>query len=408
MGIINEEFNKAAEKQIRRWLRHPRNKPKSPPLVMKNERYFKKGFRKKFHVGQPLTEAFIQTGILQFSSNPKLKYKDFTSLDPKYIAEITRIGWKTDGLEILVKKEPWSFEVSKIFTPKEYIERLCNAYLGSFWYETFRNRYLKIHSFLGRSMPHIHEWQIIQRNSLGYLLSTDPSHTIIRLCDKGLIIPKHGFRFKNKSSNNLVHPEALAQFLTSLHETEFDKIYIPTSKNDFFNKMLNNLIETRLIPYMLKNKIHPTFSYDPSQASKKIRIEIERIKRARLHGRLPYERTDNPEKPLMKGIDLVLFTHRKPYKQRYSLEEIAERFAIKPEHVKELHLSPTPYETAYGAQSAVEPLYDEIARRIRATFIRIETLPLQESNFGIYIKEALNYYDCKEITELSGVLTDNT
>ena len=392
--------NTPAQVHIQRWLRHPRNKPKSPPLVMKSERYFKSGLRHKFHIGNPILNAFLQLGILHHSENRKISYREFMPFDTSSIAKITQIGWKTNGLEALIEREPWNEETAKKYTPIEQVERLCNAYTGSFWFEMFRNRYIKMHQKLGRPLPHIHEWQIIQRNSLDYLLFADISNKVMRLCERKIILPRNGCTFKEKSCRNLVHPGAIAQLLAFLHETQIDEIYIPADKDNFLKKMLDNLVENNIMPYMLKNEIHPAFWYDPFQASKKSHLSTGVLKHARLQGRLPYKESDNPEKPLVRGIDLALFALRKPSKKSYNINEIAARFGVKPEHVKELHLPPTPYERTYGAQASVEPLYDEVAGRIRTSFIQDKNAPAQESRFGEYVSKATIYYGCRNFTEV--------
>lgn len=383
-------------KKFARWIRNPRNKPSETPLVIEGEKYYKKGVRKKLHIGQTLTGEFERLGLLEFERQERQSKKDYLDAKIPSLVKTIALGWDVNPEEVLIREINRKEEISV----EEHVHRLCHGYVGTHWFDTFKRRYDRVAK--REQTPIIKEWYVIPRSSLDQWLCIDNQYQGMRLCEKGLILPKEE-SFANRSSNNLIDNFAFASLLAFLNGKSIDDIFLPANKDDFFISLSENFAIDKVIKRLIELKLHPNFEYTSEEATDKLKVSSDKLRSARLNGRLIYKKTDNPQFPKIMGIDLVLYSLRPNEKHILDSREVADLFGLQPKDVPKLHL-PTGNKTGYAYQQAVLPLWKTLTDTIRNQFTYTEnTLDMKLPGLTRWMMDAQREYRCK-LTDLSTVV----
>ncbi len=339
------------------------------PYVTGDGIYSKRGLRKKLKATNHVIEELVNQGALrQDSEKSNATRKIYTPLSiTQTISSISK-----RAIEEILLKDPKYNKETYGWDEHHHVKVLWSAYLGDKWFEWFKDAQRRKIMQEVLKLPVIHEWQAMPRIALERILQISQK-TFQELNNRGLIMAKNSERFKSKSSKNLIHTKALAQFFALLENTRLANKYVPKEKDSRYQDIAAGINNQRLLPYLRKYNLNPRKEYSVKELNEKTGLGESAIRSwAFLMHAFPFTRENYSGKRkriLIRGIDFALYALRKTEKEKQmSASDIARLFAIKESQVKFLCLPPAK-NSLYGSQQYVFPLYNTFCSDIRKKYL---------------------------------------
>ncbi len=360
-------------KAIRYWLEYLGESEPEMPLVVEEEHYTRQSVMKKlgpdrdYGVNRNLVIALIREGLIKSGNFHKLENHSQPVSNLSLARTISR-AFNKPLEEILFSEEYFSSEEFQKKNPRERVRALFNAYTGAKWFEIFKGRFNS-----GNNLK-IFASQNIRLNDLHELLNTAPyepgdkRRNLVRLVDKGFIIPTPTNRkFKPFSSRNFVHPEGLTELISRLSGLKTREIIVRT--DSYFDGLVESYLQNRLLPYLLDRSINPEQRYSPQQAAQFLGIQTH-VLTERLKKKVLKDINSKSKKTHLRGVDIAIYALKETNRQIFLESEIANLFGLSAINPEQLGFHASANQT-YSRHHYVFPLYDRVAKKAKRTLIKM-------------------------------------
>jgi len=355
---------------IRYWLEDLEEQTKIP-LVINNEHYTRQSVIKKlgpdrcFASNRNLVMALHEYRLIRPQNQRSNLKSPGEPIQPLSLAQT--ISWAYDKRiqDVLLKESYLQSAEFKRLKPAKRVKILFNAYSGVKWFEIFRGRFEKYGHI--DKIPH---WHNIPLTNLSDMLCTadyepgNPRHNLVRLVNKGLIIPVKG-RFKRFSSKNFVHTEAFAQLVAELKNKDLDQVYV--KDDNYLDQLVNSFVVNRLMRFLNKWSLKPDQVLTTDEAKKIIGVTRKSIQDKSKKNILKHSKRQGRRR-YFKAIDFAIYALKRTDKLSFDIEDVSDLFGFTKLNPNRLGIKPTEYQT-YARHHYVYPLYDAVSSEARKRII---------------------------------------
>jgi len=350
--------------------RHINKHPNDHPIVVPEETYTRISVARKFYPHYKVgSETLVSLLTRRRLLRPK-KGKTFSYIrepvDNLSFAECVSMLHNLPLDKILLSEDYFASQEFQKQSPRKRVQTLFKAYNGTKWFEIFKQR-LRKHGHANK----IFSWHFVNLQDLPYMLGTgdfeqkDKRYNLVKLVDKGLIIPS-GEGFVPNKIGNRVDNEALAELVSLSMNRDFEEVYI--SGKQELTDLVSGYIRNKLIPFFKKSGIDFDVMAPVGDAERLLGFLPGTLYKALGNGRAKNGNRVNG-KMAISGVDLAIYCYRFNCRYKHSLEKIAEILGADEISRKLIGFHGEP-KTKYHRDQLL-PIYDFIAEKARERLYRV-------------------------------------